>query len=201
MLVREKTALPEWRRADTEGKKPGRSIELLFPGFCSIQNKGEENGSKTEEEQPDRMDLSDRSRPHRDRVGVFHEAVIRTRPLPTLITAFFLALSFFMLERGIREFGIGMSYAIFTGIGIAGTTVLGLVFFGESAGVLKIVSLLVLLAGIIGLKFCEGDEENENSEKNEGNEGHEGERGAAAAGNAAVGGAAAGAGNCGKERD
>ena len=124
-----------------------------------------------------------------------------TRPLPTLITAFFLAVSFFMLERGIREFGRGMSYAIFTGIGIAGTTVLGLVFFGESAGILKIVSLLVLLAGIIGLKFCEGDEENENSEKNEGNEGHEGERGAAAAGNAAVGGAAAGAGNCGKERD
>lgn len=79
-----------------------------------------------------------------------------TRPLPTLVTAFFLALSFFMLERGIREFGIGMSYAIFTGIGIAGTTVMGLVFFGESAGVLKIVSLLVLLAGIIGLKFCEG---------------------------------------------
>ena len=77
MLVREKTDLPEWRRADTEGKKPGRSIELLFPGFCSIQNKGEENGSKTEEEQPDRMDLSDRSRPHRDRVGVFHEAVGR----------------------------------------------------------------------------------------------------------------------------
>ena len=121
-----------------------------------------------------------------------------TRPLPTLITAFFLALSFFMLERGIREFGIGMSYAIFTGIGIAGTTVLGLVFFGESAGVLKIVSLLVLLAGIIGLKFCESDEENEKNEKNEGNEDGSG---AAAAGNAAVGGAAAGAGNCGKERD
>ena len=121
-----------------------------------------------------------------------------TRPLPTLITAFFLALSFFMLERGIRELGIGMSYAIFTGIGIAGTTVLGLVFFGESAGVLKIVSLLVLLAGIIGLKFCEGDEENENSEKNEGNEGGSS---ITAAGNSAVGGAVAGAGNCGKERD
>jgi quaternary ammonium compound-resistance protein SugE len=116
-----------------------------------------------------------------------------TRPLPTLITAFFLALSFFMLERGIREFGIGMSYAIFTGIGIAGTTVLGLVFFGESAGVLKIVSLLVLLAGIIGLKFCESDEENEKNEKNEGNED--------GSGAAAADEAAGGAGNCGKERD
>ena len=116
-----------------------------------------------------------------------------TRPLPTLVTAFFLAVSFFMLERGIREFGIGMSYAIFTGIGIAGTTVLGLVFFGGSAGVLKIVSLLVLLTGIIGLKFCEGDEENEKNEKNEGNEG--------GSGAAAADEAAAGAGNCGTERE
>lgn len=116
-----------------------------------------------------------------------------TRPLPTLVTAFFLAVSFFMLERGIREFGIGMSYAIFTGIGIAGTTVLGFVFFGESAGILKIVSLLVLLAGIIGLKFCESDEENEKNEKNEGNEGGSG----AAAADEAAGGAE----NCGKERE
>ena len=116
-----------------------------------------------------------------------------TRPLPTLVTAFFLAVSFFMLERGIREFGIGMSYAIFTGIGIAGTTVLGLVFFGESAGVLKIISLLVLLAGIIGLKFCESDEENEKNERNEGNED--------GSGAAAADEAAAGAGSCGTERE
>lgn len=117
-----------------------------------------------------------------------------TRPLPTLITAFFLAVSFFMLERGIREFGIGMSYAIFTGIGIAGTTVLGLVFFGERAGVLKIISLLVLLAGIIGLKFCEGAEENEKTEGDDCGKG-------AAAENAAAGGVSAGAGNCGKESE
>ena len=113
-----------------------------------------------------------------------------TRPLPTLITAFFLAVSFFMLERGIREFGIGMSYAVFTGIGIAGTTVLGLVLFGESADLLKIMSLLVLLTGIIGLKFCEGGEE---TEKNKGSEG--------GSGAAAADDTAAGAGNFGKERE
>lgn len=97
MLVREKTALPV-RRADTEGKKPGRSkYMLLFPGFYSVcivfatsaafcviyiitslyHLKGAENGVRTEEKQPDRMDLSDSGRPHRDRMGILHEAVIR----------------------------------------------------------------------------------------------------------------------------
>lgn len=94
-----------------------------------------------------------------------------TRLLPTLITAVFLLLSFFLLERGIRAFGIGMSYAVFTGIGIAGTTVLGIVLLGESVSVAKIISLLVLITGIIGLKFCEGESE----------EGNDGESGDAAA--------------------
>ena len=88
-----------------------------------------------------------------------------TRLLPTLITAVFLLLSFFLLERGIRAFGIGMSYAVFTGIGIAGTTVLGIVLLGESVSVAKIISLLVLITGIIGLKFCEGESEEGNDGK------------------------------------
>lgn len=82
-----------------------------------------------------------------------------TIPVPTVITIIFLILSFFLLERGIRFFGIGMSYAVFTGIGIAGTTVLGIAFFDESISWMKMISLIVLLTGIIGLKFCEGKEE------------------------------------------
>lgn len=82
-----------------------------------------------------------------------------TRPVPTLITAFFLFLSFFMLERGIRTFGIGMSYAVFTGIGIAGTTVIGITLLGEEVNIPKMISLAVLLTGIIGLKASEGKSE------------------------------------------
>ena len=81
-----------------------------------------------------------------------------TRPVPTIITVAFLILSFFLLERGIRLFGIGMSYAVFTGIGIAGTTIIGIVLLDEGISVAKIVSLAVLSAGIIGLRFCENAE-------------------------------------------
>ena len=81
-----------------------------------------------------------------------------TRPVPTIITVAFLILSFFLLERGVRLFGIGMSYAVFTGIGIAGTTIIGIVLLDEGISVAKIVSLAVLSAGIIGLSFCENAE-------------------------------------------
>ena len=81
-----------------------------------------------------------------------------TRPVPTIITVAFLILSFFLLERGIRLFGIGMSYAVFTGIGISGTTIIGIVLLNEGISVAKIVSLAVLSAGIIGLRFCENAE-------------------------------------------
>lgn len=84
-----------------------------------------------------------------------------TKPVPTLITAFFLFLSFFMLERGIRTFGIGLSYAVFTGIGIAGTTLLGIFFLGEGVSDAKLISLSILVIGILGLKFCEKNDDDD----------------------------------------
>ena len=82
-----------------------------------------------------------------------------TRLWPTVATVVFLMPSFFLLERGIRLFGIGMSYAVFTGIGIAGTTAVGILVLGESASPVKMLCLAALLIGIIGLKFCEGEGE------------------------------------------
>lgn len=78
---------------------------------------------------------------------------------PAVLTFIFLLPSFFLLERGIREFGIGMSYGVFTGIGIAGTTIVGIIALGESAGPVKLICLAVLLCGIVGLKTVEGREE------------------------------------------
>lgn len=75
---------------------------------------------------------------------------------PAALAIFFLIISFFLLERGIREFGIGMSYGVFTGIGVAGTAIVGVLLLNESVSLMKIISLSVLLAGIIGLKFVEG---------------------------------------------
>ena len=81
--------------------------------------------------------------------------------IPSLLALVFIIISFFLLERAVRVFGIGMSYGVFTGLGIAGTTIIGILALGESVNIIKILSLIVLLAGIIGLKFCDGKEEQE----------------------------------------
>ena len=81
--------------------------------------------------------------------------------LPSILAIFFIAASFFLLERAVRVFGIGMSYGVFTGLGIAGTSIIGIIALGESVNALKIISLVILMTGIIGIKFCDGKEEEE----------------------------------------
>ena len=85
--------------------------------------------------------------------------------LPSILAVIFICSSFLLLERAIRTFGIGMSYAVFTGIGIAGTSIIGIFVLNEGISPLKLISLLVFLIGIIGLKFCDGKEAKEVDEK------------------------------------
>lgn len=82
-----------------------------------------------------------------------------TVPVPSIITVIILAASFFMLAKAINTLGIGLSYAVFTGIGVVGTTLISIFVLHEGAGVLKIVSLAVLMIGIIGLKMCDKEGE------------------------------------------
>lgn len=81
--------------------------------------------------------------------------------LPSVLAIFIIVISFFLLERAVRTFGIGMSYAVFTGIGIAGTCIIGILLLNETVSFFKIVSLIILLTGIIGLKLCDGKEADE----------------------------------------
>lgn len=84
-----------------------------------------------------------------------------TELIPSILAVFFIAVSFVCLERGVRVFGIGLSYAVFTGLGIAGTAIIGIIALGESTSFLKIISIIVLLCGIIGLKLCDEKEDSE----------------------------------------
>ena len=74
---------------------------------------------------------------------------------PSVITIVILILSFFMLAKAVNTLGIGLSYAVFTGIGVVGTTVISIFVLGEGASPLKLVSLSVLIVGILGLKLCD----------------------------------------------
>lgn len=80
--------------------------------------------------------------------------------VPTVVVIICLVISFFLLGRAVNVLGIGLSYAVFTGIGIAGTTIIGIFLLNETANLVKIISLIVLLVGIIGLKFAENAESN-----------------------------------------
>ena len=74
---------------------------------------------------------------------------------PSVITIVILILSFFMLAKAVNTLGIGLSYAVFTGIGVVGTTVISIFVLNEGASPLKLVSLSVLIVGILGLKLCD----------------------------------------------
>lgn len=80
-----------------------------------------------------------------------------TKPLPTMGFLVFMVLSMVLLSQAIKELPVGTAYAIWTGIGAAGTAILGMVFLGESREILKLLSLVMLIAGIVGLKLSSGN--------------------------------------------
>jgi quaternary ammonium compound-resistance protein SugE len=55
-----------------------------------------------------------------------------------------------------RTIPIGTAYAVWTGIGAAGTFAVGIAFYGDSASALRLVSVGLIIAGIIGLKLAHG---------------------------------------------
>lgn len=52
-----------------------------------------------------------------------------------------------------KNFPIGTAYAVWTGIGAVGTLVVGVVFFGDSSSILRLLSALLIVVGIVGLKL------------------------------------------------
>lgn len=66
---------------------------------------------------------------------------------------------FFLFAKAMKTIPIGTAYAIFTGIGAAGTAVVGIIWFNEAVSSGKVFFLFVLLFGIIGLKLVDDEEE------------------------------------------
>ncbi|HEX3203333.1 MAG TPA: quaternary ammonium compound efflux SMR transporter SugE [Nitrospiraceae bacterium] len=75
-----------------------------------------------------------------------------TRPWPSVITAAAMALSVWLLAVALKTIPIGTGYAVWTGIGAAGTAVMGMWLFGESRDLVRILSILTIVAGIVALK-------------------------------------------------
>ena len=71
---------------------------------------------------------------------------------PTTGTLLAMAASFGFLAQALKSIPVGTGYAVWTGIGAAGTAVLSMVLFAESVSIVKVFSLLCIVLGIIGLK-------------------------------------------------
>lgn len=76
-----------------------------------------------------------------------------TRLWPSLWTALSMALSVWLLAVALKTIPVGTGYAVWTGIGAAGTALAGMVLFGESREIIRVASIAVIMAGILGLKL------------------------------------------------
>jgi quaternary ammonium compound-resistance protein SugE len=76
-----------------------------------------------------------------------------TRLWPTAGFAACALISFGLLTLALRRLEVGPAYAVWTGIGAAGTAVVGMAALGESVSTLKLVSIGLVLAGVIGLNL------------------------------------------------
>ncbi|AIZ33679.1 quaternary ammonium compound efflux SMR transporter SugE [Pseudomonas sp. K1(2024)] len=75
-----------------------------------------------------------------------------TRPLPTALTVAAMAVSLGLLGLAMKELPLGTAYAIWTGVGAVGTVIAGIILFGESMALVRLVSVALIVAGLIGLK-------------------------------------------------
>jgi len=76
-----------------------------------------------------------------------------TRLWPSLWTAACMVASLALLGGALKTIPVGTGYAVWTGVGAAGTAILGIVLFAEPATAARLGSIALIVAGIVGLKL------------------------------------------------
>src|ERR1700754_132824 len=76
-----------------------------------------------------------------------------TRLIPGLLTVATGLSSVFLLSLSLRALPVGTGYAVWTGIGAAGTAILGIAFLGDSAAPMRVLCIALILTGVIGLRL------------------------------------------------
>ncbi|MGB3633865.1 MAG: quaternary ammonium compound efflux SMR transporter SugE [Rubrobacteraceae bacterium] len=76
-----------------------------------------------------------------------------TRLWPTLVMAASGGVSFYLLSVAMKTLPVGTAYAVWTGIGAAGTAILGILLLRESGDVFRVISIALIVAGVVGLRL------------------------------------------------
>lgn len=80
-----------------------------------------------------------------------------SRLLPSAITIAAMIGSVWLLALALKSIPVGTGYAVWTGIGVIGTAILGIVLFSEPATLARIACIGLIVAGIFGLKLVSGN--------------------------------------------
>ena len=76
-----------------------------------------------------------------------------SRPLPTLLILSAMGVSVLLLAMAVKQLPLGTAYAVWTGIGAVGTVLMGIWLFNEPATLARVLCLLLIIGGILGLKL------------------------------------------------
>jgi len=77
-----------------------------------------------------------------------------TRPLPTIGTLAAMLVSVWLLAVAMKSLPVGTAYAVWVGVGAVGTVILGIILFNDPVNLVRMASIGLILAGIIGLKLA-----------------------------------------------
>lgn len=78
-----------------------------------------------------------------------------SRLWPSVLTIGAMMISFWLLSYAMKTLPVGTTYAVWTGIGAAGTALMGMLLFGESRDATRLVCIGLIIAGILGLRLVE----------------------------------------------
>ncbi|QYO63992.1 quaternary ammonium compound efflux SMR transporter SugE [Leptolyngbya sp. 7M] len=76
-----------------------------------------------------------------------------TRLVPSLVTGVLMVASFYFLSLAVKTLPIGTAYAVWTGIGTVGAALIGMVLFDEPRDAVRVICIMLIIAGIAGLKI------------------------------------------------
>lgn len=71
----------------------------------------------------------------------------------SIFTVIAMILSYIFLALGVKYIPVGTAYAVWTGIGAVGVAIYGMIFFDESKEILRILFILIIISGVIGLRL------------------------------------------------
>lgn len=80
-----------------------------------------------------------------------------TEITPSILTVIGMAASFYFLSLSLKSLPLGNAYAIWTGIGTVGTVVLGIILFKEPINIMRVLCIMFIVLGIVGLKLISAE--------------------------------------------